>query len=246
MANGKDTFYFPHDYNSRNDHKIKKLLSQKGMLGYGIFWSIVEDLYNNANALPLDYDSIAFDLRVDPKLVEQIVNDFGLFDISKNKISSKSVAKRLNKRKERSEKARKSAEKRWNNANAMRTQCEPNAIKERKGKERKGKENKDINIYVEKWNNLAEKYSLSKIIKVTEKRTANIQNRIKEEDFDFDKIIEEIENSDFLLGKKTDWKIDFDFIFSSRNNYVKILEGKYRSAAKKQYQQSQEEFNVIQ
>jgi len=43
----KDTYYFSHDYNCRNDEKIKRLLRKHGMCGYGIFWSIVEDLYNN-------------------------------------------------------------------------------------------------------------------------------------------------------------------------------------------------------
>ena len=44
----KDTYYFSHDYNCRNDEKIKRLLRKHGMSGYGIFWSIVEDLYNNS------------------------------------------------------------------------------------------------------------------------------------------------------------------------------------------------------
>ena len=43
----KDTFYFPHDYNSRTDEKIKLLIRKHGIEGYGIFWAIVEDLYNN-------------------------------------------------------------------------------------------------------------------------------------------------------------------------------------------------------
>ena len=39
----KDTFYFSHDYNARNDEKIKRLIRKHGMQGYGVFWSIVED-----------------------------------------------------------------------------------------------------------------------------------------------------------------------------------------------------------
>jgi len=30
-----------------------------------------------------------------------------------------------------------------------------------------------------------------------------------------------------LLGRKTNWKADFDFIFCSKTNYLKILEGSY-------------------
>lgn len=38
----KDTFYFSHDYNARNDEKILELRSAYGAEGYGIFWMVVE------------------------------------------------------------------------------------------------------------------------------------------------------------------------------------------------------------
>lgn len=137
----KNTFYFSHDYNARTDDKIKSLLRTHGMLGYGVFWSIIEDLYNNANALRLDYGGIAYDLRVDENVVKSVINDFELFTVSDQKFSSSSVGKRISERDEKSDKARKSAIFRWSadkqDANALRTQCEGNAIKERKGKERK-------------------------------------------------------------------------------------------------------------
>jgi len=140
----KDTFYLSHDYNSRNDSKIKKLLSKHGYTGYGIFWAIVEDLYNNANALPTDYDSIAFDLRTTPEIVKSIINEFNLFVIDADKFGSLSVERRLNERNEKSVKARESALNRWNkikdDANALRTQSECNAIKDSIVKESKEKD----------------------------------------------------------------------------------------------------------
>ena len=155
----KDTFYFSHDYNARNDIKIKKLIQKHGMSGYGIFWSIVEDLYNNANALPTDYESIAYDLRADCDIIISIINDFDLFVIDGNEFGSSSIENRLNERNEKSKKARNAALSRWNksesNANVMQTHSEGNAIKERKGKEIKGKDikenkiNKDI-VIIEK------------------------------------------------------------------------------------------------
>ena len=134
----KDTFFFSHDYNARVDDKIKLLIRKHGMLGYGIFWAIIEDLYNNANALRTDYEGIAFDMRVDENVVESIINNFDLFIIKDGFFGSLSVEERLNKRNEKSIKARESANNRWkNNANAMRTECERiedscegNAIKE--------------------------------------------------------------------------------------------------------------------
>jgi hypothetical protein len=138
----KDTFYFSHDHNSRTDPKIKRLLAKHGMQGYGIFWAIVEDLYNNANALQTDYETIAFDLRVDASVVQSIIEDFNLFSFDGETLWSASVERRLIERNKKSEKARQSALSRWNkkpdDANAMRTHSEGNAIKERKGKEIKG------------------------------------------------------------------------------------------------------------
>ena len=136
----KDTFYFSHDYNARNDEKIKRLIRKHGMIGYGIFWSIVEDLYNNANALRTDYEGIAYDLRSDCDIVASVVNDFDLFIFNGDFFGSNSVQERLDQRNIKSESARKSASYRWENANALQTQSEGNAKKERKGKEIKGKE----------------------------------------------------------------------------------------------------------
>ena len=138
----KDTFYFSHDYNARNDEKIKRLIRKHGMGGYGIFWSIIEDLYNNANALRLDYEGIAYDLRSDTDVVTSVINDFDLFIFDNEFFGSNSVQERLNQRNTKSESARKSASYRWGNANAMQTESDSNAIKERKGKEIKGKESK--------------------------------------------------------------------------------------------------------
>lgn len=145
----KDTFYFSHDYNARNDAKIKKLISKHGFLGYGIFWAIVEDLYNNANALPTDYESIAFDLRTDAETIKSIIKDFDLFVFENETFGSSSIEKRLNERNEKSIKARESASKRWSklkeDANALRTQSDGNAIKESIVKENKENVNKDNN-----------------------------------------------------------------------------------------------------
>jgi hypothetical protein len=133
----KDTFYFSHDYNTRADEKIKLLIRKHGMLGYGIFWAIIEDLYNNANALQTDYEGIAFDLRADSEMVKSIINDFNLFIINGDCFGSESVDRRLKERIKKSKQASESANYRWNNANAMRTQCDSNAIKESKGKKSK-------------------------------------------------------------------------------------------------------------
>jgi 5-methylcytosine-specific restriction endonuclease McrA len=109
----KDTYYFSHDYNCRNDEKIKRLLRKHGMSGYGIFWSIVEDLYNNSNQLMIDYEGIAYDLRSDIDTIKSIINDFDLFMIVDDMFGSKSIENRIQERSEKSSKARTSALSKW-------------------------------------------------------------------------------------------------------------------------------------
>jgi len=149
----KETYYFSHDYNARSDIKIKKLIAKHGYNGYGLYWALIEDLYQNANALPLDYDSIAHDLRSSADIIESIIIDCELFVFNEGNFGSLSVQRRLDERDKKSVKARESALYRWakieKNANALHSQSDSNAIKERKGKEKKRKEIKEIkeNIY---------------------------------------------------------------------------------------------------
>ncbi|MEI7727117.1 MAG: Lin1244/Lin1753 domain-containing protein [Bacteroidota bacterium] len=153
----KDSSYFSHDYNTRSDSKIKKLIRIHGMIGYGIWWAIVEDLYNNSNILERDYESIAYDLRVKVEIIKKIVEDFDLFILNEKYFSSASIDRRLNFRNKKSASASESASKRWdknanalnddanalnNDANAMRTECEGNAHAREKERKKESKVNK--------------------------------------------------------------------------------------------------------
>jgi len=133
----KETYYFSHDYNTRSDEKIKKLIYKHGYEGYGLFWAIIEELYQNANVMQMDSERIAYELRTDSERINSIIHDFDLFIIQDNQFSSRSVQHRLDRRNAKSQKARQSAQQRWNNANVMRTHSDSNAIKESKVKESK-------------------------------------------------------------------------------------------------------------
>lgn len=140
----KETFYFSHDFNARNDWKLVKVMMKHWVSGIGIYWCMVEMLYEEWWSLMLsECERIAFELRTSCEIVQSIIDDFDLFRNDGNVFFSKSVLERINRRNEKSEKARISAEKRWKDkwvdANALRTQSECNAIKERKGKEIKEK-----------------------------------------------------------------------------------------------------------
>lgn len=40
----RDTFYFPHEYNAKDDPKCERLIWEMGMEGYGMFWTLLEVL----------------------------------------------------------------------------------------------------------------------------------------------------------------------------------------------------------
>lgn len=157
----KDSYYFQHDYNARNDPKLQDVLIELGVEGIGIYWCIIEQLYEQGGTLPLRYcKSIAFALHVDYKTIERLVNNYGLFANDGENMWSDSVLKRLNRRTEVSEKRKLAALARWrqgienqsqtqaptsyrqvkDNASDMQMQCKTDANAEHKGKEIKEKE----------------------------------------------------------------------------------------------------------
>ena len=110
----KDSYYFQHDYNARNDPKLQDVLIELGVEGIGIYWCIIEQLYEQGGTLPLHYcKSIAFALHVDYKTVERLVNNYGLFANDGENMWSDSVLKRLDKRKDISDKRKQAAIARW-------------------------------------------------------------------------------------------------------------------------------------
>lgn len=72
--------YFPHDSNARNSDKLIPVRMKYGAEGYGIYFMILERLRDENNYMSVvDYNVIAFDLRVDTSKVKDIVENFGLF-----------------------------------------------------------------------------------------------------------------------------------------------------------------------
>jgi hypothetical protein len=142
----KDAYYFSHDSNARNDQRIMKLRMKHGMIGYGIYWAIIEILREQEKySLNIkDINSIVYELREPEEMILSVIKDFDLFVIKNNVFYSRSLKKRMSLKAEKSDKARESARARWDktdqthnnkNANAMRTHSERNAIKESKVKE---------------------------------------------------------------------------------------------------------------
>ncbi len=103
----KETYYFKHDFNSRNDPKCSALVNDFGMLGIGFFWCLIEILHEQEEGklrkFPKLYDAIAFQLRIEKeavtKLIEALLHDYNLLQEDENFIWSDRVLKNLEERK---------------------------------------------------------------------------------------------------------------------------------------------------
>jgi hypothetical protein len=118
--NSKDSYYFPHDYNARNDNKIISVRMKYGAAGYGVYFMLIEKLRESADYKCVkDYNTIAFDLRVDASIVKSIVEDFGLFAFTESGecFYSESLLQRMipldNLRKKRSKAGKAGMKNRW-------------------------------------------------------------------------------------------------------------------------------------
>lgn len=92
-----------------------------------------------------------------------------------------------------------------------------------------GKKPSFVEPFVDLWNVFAiTRKLITNPIRVTEHRRKKIESRIREPGFDFIGALQAIKKSNFLQGKNDrGWKVDFEFIIHSEENYTKILEGKY-------------------
>ena len=71
--------------------------------------------------------------------------------------------------------------------------------------------------------------SLSKVQKLTDPRKRHIKTAVKTlGDLSFEEYFHTVEASDFLTGRKGEWKASFDWILSP-SNMVKVIEGNYRN-----------------
>lgn len=138
----KNTFTFRHEYNASYDPKIRKLLNKVGLDGLGLYWAVVEILYQQGGSFPRDsYTEIAHDFYTTPETVARVIEEFGLFEFDEDKVWNKTVNEQLSERENKADKAKKSAQSRWakegdeseRNADAMQSQYERNAKKEIKG-----------------------------------------------------------------------------------------------------------------
>lgn len=152
----KDTVYFRHDYDSQTDPKMIKLISKHWWEWYWLFWAILECMRWEWEVViyEKDLDAFAYRLHYERNAYVEFMHfcsDIWLlmYDADEKLYYSKRLQEDVEHMRSKSKKAKHSANARWkarSNANAMPTQSERNAIKERKVKESKVNNSKEKNI----------------------------------------------------------------------------------------------------
>ena len=124
----KDAYYFSHDANARHDEKILELRAELGWEGYGIFWAIIECLREasgykySKNRL----NGLALQLSTTKEKLEQIILNYGLFNLDEEFFWSESLLRRMEERDSKVRKAKESAQKRWEDYYAKQEQSPVN------------------------------------------------------------------------------------------------------------------------
>lgn len=158
MANKE---YFSHDYYARKDPKCCALIKEYGAAGYGVYWSMIEIMYEQGGKIekfPALYSGLAFEFGMDEevltKQIEAMVQRFCLLREDEKFIWSDSIFDRLQIREDKrlkksvagreggiksgeSRRSKVNGEAQRSSASIQTKQNEPNEAKERKVKEKK-------------------------------------------------------------------------------------------------------------
>lgn len=179
----KDTFYFPHDNDARNDDKILELRSCFWNEWYSLFFYTLETMSQSEdwgiNRVAIGGLSLGY--GVAKATLEQFYQkciDLDLFFVENDKIFSHRMCIHKNARKALSDAWKSWAKKRWENRGAI---APPIA---RKGKERKAEENIETNTPITEWDIQFEKFWDLYWKKVDRKKTETAFLRLSQKDKD--------------------------------------------------------------
>lgn len=88
--------FFKHDIRASRDPKCAQLIKALGWEGYGLFWGLVEALFE-AKGCELEYSlpTLAWQFHCDEEIIRAVIEDFDLFKIGSGRFWSDGAKKRF-------------------------------------------------------------------------------------------------------------------------------------------------------
>lgn len=132
----KESRFFSHDLGARNDPNVLKARRSLGAKGYGIYFMLVEILHEQGGyIMKSNLEDVAWDIREDIESINDILNNFDLFNSDGERYWSDSALRRIEKVLGISEKRRNAAKAKHekevqskSSANAVQVQSKCSAI----------------------------------------------------------------------------------------------------------------------
>ncbi len=225
--------YFNHDSVARLDIRVIKLRSKLGYEGYGIFWAVLELLFTEENKLCIeDYDSLAFGLQCDAKVLKQVIEDFDLFVVEDGCFYSRRLNNHIEEINNKSKKAKENINKRWNNTKVIQPNYQRNSsISKSNSKEDKSKsiENRilDFKKSIQSINDVSDEDKKAFFLYWTEKNKSGSKFRAEmEKTFDISRRLKRWSSNNFNKQKSR-----FPDYFDS------LLMKRMDDSSKKEYEQ---------
>lgn len=108
--------YINHKISNRSEYAFRKLIERKGAAAYGVYWYILEELYESGGKMLFeDIESISKALCVRKDFVASVIKSFSLFQYDSESFWSNEVIEQIEKRQKLKDKRKEAANKRWIN-----------------------------------------------------------------------------------------------------------------------------------
>lgn len=106
--------YINHKISNRSEYVFRKLIERKGAAAYGVYWYILEELYESGGKMLFEeIESISKVLCVRKDFVVSVIKSFSLFQYDSESFWSDEVIEQIEKRQKIKDKRKEAANKRW-------------------------------------------------------------------------------------------------------------------------------------
>lgn len=108
--------YINHKVSNRSEYAFRKLIERKGAAAYGVYWYILEELYESGGKMLFEeIEPISKALCVRKDFVASVIKSFSLFQYDSDSFWSDEVIEQIEKRQKIKDKRKEAANKRWIN-----------------------------------------------------------------------------------------------------------------------------------